>query len=322
MNDASTAAAAALQLPDDAFYSATGQRFDETARMLAPIDPPDEEPSRENDVVPPVFALGLPGVIDVARVGDLPAALAVRYDALREWQVNLRRNLCLVVVDLHTGELRTTSPYKSVKPLARPPLGSRSGPAPEGLQARITMRGVERIVVRPVFGETWPSDTYAVTATAYDWVSNTKLVKRSAAAPASQPRWIPSSPDLESSVAPAHLPPGLRFDLAQAGTGGVGVRVKGTISMPVVEVALGIAGPTDPRRSMLAHLLLFKLDVASPISVGFAAPVTVQGGNATGHFSFDLGRRAEAGGLSGEYQVYLVSGRTVVGPQVLRVGRT
>jgi hypothetical protein len=72
---------------------------------------------------------------------------------------------------------------------------------------------------------------------------------------------------------------------------------------------------------MVAHLLLFKLDAASPVAVTLAMPVqrTASGG-VTAAFSFDLAQRAEARNLEGHYQAYLVSGRTVVGPLPLTVG--
>jgi len=66
-------------------------------------------------------------------------------------------------------------------------------------------------------------------------------------------------------------------------------------------------------------LFLARLDVVHPIRLVLGIPVSVRGDSVSAAFSFDLAARPEGAGLAGEYRVYFVSGRSVIGPAALTV---
>jgi hypothetical protein len=190
------------------------------------------------------------------------------------------------------------------------------------MHAQITMRGVERISVAAVFGDTWPANAYAVTAISYDWVSNTTVIRQSKPAEPAATLSMVRSSFLESNSAPAPSSnAGLSLAVPASVVPGAPIRVVGGISAPALSVSLVDEAPNRQNKLMLAHLLLIKLDSPQPMLLSLGVPVALNEGHVSGSFTFDLSRRPEAEMLKGDYQVYLVSGRTVIGPHRLTIGQ-
>jgi hypothetical protein len=316
MNEATQTALQALDVPDEAFYAASDTPFDQVVQAIAPdLDAPA---SGSGSRVPPVFALGLPRVVDVARNPVVPGVLALRSPVVRQWEVHWQQNLCFVVVDLLTGAVRTTSQMLPDKRMATPQ-PSRSGPEPSALDRVSTTHGIERFNLAPVFGSAWPSAAYAVTALYYDWVTNTAVIER--------------RPHPESGFRPARAPSaflrleaptveaaqGLAISVPASARGGGPIRIACRVGAPRASVALVESTDEPDAQLMVADLLLVQLDSASPRQVTLVVPVAIDGDTVSAAFSFDLAAQPEGAALAGEYQVYLVSGRSVAGPVVLTV---
>lgn len=316
MNEATETAIQALQLPDEAFHSASDAPFDRVIRAIAPdLDAVAPDGAL---VTPPVFALGLPRVVDVERDPTIPGVLALRLTVLRRWEVDFEQNLCFVIVDLHTGVVRTVTPMLPDKRMSTPE-PSRSGPEPTALDRVATIHGVERFTLAPAFGPDWPSTAYAVTAIYYDMVTNTAVVER-------RPR-----PDIEFK--PARAPsdfirveapgasvrPGFAMTVPASVPRDRAIPIEGRVVAPRGAVALVEFTEEPDALLMVADLLLVQLDISPPRKISIAVPAAVTGDTVSAAFSFDLASRLDGLDLAGEYQVYLVSGRSVAGPAALTV---
>ncbi|HTB42812.1 MAG TPA: hypothetical protein VK741_04235 [Acetobacteraceae bacterium] len=326
MNEATETAIQALQLPDEAFYAASDAPFEAVTGAIAPasdtVPPgvastgPDSAPL--NTEVPPVFALGLPRVVDVEHNPSIPGALALRLQGLRRWQVDLPQNLCFIMVDLHTGVVKTVTPMLPDKRMATP-TPSRSGPEPSPFMRDATSHGVERFTLPDAFGPDWPSTAYAVTAIDYDWITNTVVVERRPPPdPAAEPFRTPST-FLQSASAGTPARVGVSLAVPASVRSGDGIRIEGVVHVPRTAIALAHSTEEPDEFVMAAELLLVQLDVAPPHRVSLGIPVEVTGDTVSATYAFDLATRPEGVGLAGDYQVYLVSGRSVAGPAPLTV---
>lgn len=369
MNEATETAIQALQLPDEAFHSASDAAFDAVTKAIAPPSDtpppgaaaatPDTSPSGPaaptsdtsgqpaavptphtppvwvarpasgdaaaapdaappNPEAPPIFALGLPRVVDVEHKPTIPGALALRFQGQRRWEVDLPQNLCFIIVDLHSGVAKTVTPLLPDKRMATP-RPSRSGPPPSLLNRDATSYGVERFTLPDAFGPDWPSSAYAVTAIDYDWVTNTAVVER---------RPKPDLPFEPFRTASAFLEPatpatpdqhGVSLAVAGAMRAGSPILIEVRVAAPRLSVVLAHSTEEPDDLVLVADVLLVQLDVTPPLRISLAAPVAVTGDTVSAAFSFDLARRPEGANLAGDYQVYLVSGRTVTGPAALTV---
>lgn len=319
MNEATIAAAQALQLPDTVFHSASKEVFDAIAATIAPKhELPGPGDAADATVVPPIFALGLPRIVEPDQDTIIPGALLLRYTGLRRWQVNFNQNLSFIVVDLRSGAMETVNPFQLDKLMVMPP-PSRSGPQPNEVNRNAISYGVERFKLPPVFGDDWPSTAFAVTAIAYDWITNTAVVERK---PPPHFDWKPfRSPSdfIDGAPPPVAGEPGITLALpAQVPAGGP-IPISGRLLVPRDAVTLAHSTEDADGLVMVAVLYLARLDVMHPIRLALGIPVSVQGDTVSAAFSFDLAARPEAADLAGEYQVYFVSGRSVAGPAALTV---
>lgn len=311
MNEATANTARAMKLPDDTYYSDSDKPFEELAEAMAL-----GSGQSAADDVQSIFALGLPGAAVVERGVELPAAVLLSCNSSRQWEANFDANLRVLVVDLHTGDLRTFSPMLLDSPEFDP---SRSGPPPSALDRIATLNGFRRFNIPAVFGDDWPSTVYAVTALYYDWTSNTVLVKgRPPAdfAPAS-PR-IPSE-FLDKGVNGTPGTSGLRLTVAAVPEPAGAIPVQGSFMTSKDSVTLAPMAQSPDRFVMVGELLLVALDDPYLRTVNVTVPVEVHGENVSGSFAFDLAQRPEAKALAGELQVFWVSGRTVSEPAVVTV---
>jgi len=100
---------------------------------------------------------------------------------------------------------------------------------------------------------------------------------------------------------------------------GAPIPISGRLMVPRDAVTLAHSTEDADGRVMVAVVFLARLDVVHPIRLALGIPVSVQGDAVSAAFSFDLAARPEAADLVGEYQVYFVSGRSVIGPAALTV---
>jgi hypothetical protein len=302
-----------FSLPDDVYYSDLDGPFDRLTQALAP-DPDHEAPR-------PVFALRLPRIADLKRAPAIPGVLLRRYSGLRRWEVESEQNLSFIIVDLCTGAVRVT---RAVLPdhRSREPLKpSRSGPEPEGIDRSVVHYGAERFTLPPVFGDTWPSTAFAVTALLYDWISNTVAFERWPL-PDAVPEPVAAPSRFLDPAPPGNAPPpGVTLKVPASASPGDPIRIIGALSTERGSVALARSAEQSDATVMVAALLLVSLDAAQPVAVSLAVPVAVSGDTVSARFSFDVAQRLEGTNLAGDAQVYLVSGRTVVGPNALMIAR-
>jgi hypothetical protein len=326
MNEATETAIQALQLPDQAFYAASDAPFEAVTRAIAPASdtaPPGAATTGPGSAplsteVPPVFALGLPRVVDVERNPSIPGALALRLQGLRRWQVDLPQNLCFIMVDLHTGVVKTVTPMLPDKRMATP-TPSRSGPEPSPFMRDATSHGVERFTLPAAFGPDWPSTAYAVTAIDYDWITNTAVVERLPPPDVAFEPFRTPSTFLEPASAGTPALEGVSLTVPASVRAGDGIRIEGVVHVPRTAIALAHSTEEPDELVMAAELLLVQLDVAPPRKVSLGIPVEVAGDTVSATYAFDLAKRPEGADLAGDYQVYLVSGRSVAGPAALTV---
>ena len=310
MNEASTSAAQRLRLPDDVFHAKADDAFDGLNDTIAPVFG-----TGQPETPPPIFALGLPRVLDPERGVDIPGAVARRYQGSRRWEVDFTQNFRVVVVDLRTGAVRTVCPLMLDDPEVQP---SRSGPEPSELNRRATLHGFERFTIPPVFDEDWAAAEYAVTAIQYDWITNTVVIaRRPPPSIVAEPFRVPSR---FLDPAPPSRSPGLTVDMPASVSPGGAIRITGGVAMPKTSVSLAHSTEEPDSVVMVATLLLVALDATHPVTVDFVVPVAVSGDTVSAAFSLDLAQRPEGADLAGDYQVYLVSGRTVAGPRKLTIG--
>jgi hypothetical protein len=314
MNGKTMTSVQEFPLPDEVYYSDLDGPFDRMADALAP--------NPDHDASSPVFALGMPRVADLMRAPAIPGALLRRYSGLRLWEVDSEQNLSFIIVDLRTGAVQVPKAFQPDDRARKPPEPSRSGPEPSGIDRSVLHYGAERFTLPAAFGGTWPSTAFAVTAILYDWVSNTVEFERRP-----PPEFVPDpvrapSPFLDPAP-PGDAPPpsGFTVKVPNSASPGAPIRIAGALATPKLSVALARSAEEPDGAVMVATLLLVALDAARPVMVGLVVPVAVRGDTVSATFAFDLAQRPEGTNLVGEYQAYLVSGRTVVGPNALTIAR-
>lgn len=321
MNEAQEKAIALLRLPDDEYPDLDEDRLLALQGRLRELlsKPPGNQA---------MLALGAPRKVNLDASKEIPLLVGLRYTGRRAWEVHLDQNALLVAVDLRTGALHAGWPF--IKDKRRPtPAPSRTGPAPEGLKAGVLTTGVKRIdLVRSVEAELGPS-RLALTVIVYDQISNTvvmELFRRDEAPPEVAPR--NPTPALTRTTAGPGIPkldgPGAALTISKDIDPGDPVTIGGAVDLPLAEAVVVPSAAPGGGSLLLANVLIRKLDETLPVRVELAIPAEVRGGPKDGSvrafFEFDALRVISGTRLSGEYQVYLITGVRVFGPYPLKVG--
>lgn len=354
MTDLRASAAAVLALDDHAWLTLDAPGREQLKEALAEALRGDEgppAPPSADDPVPaePVLALGAParvvveGAVEAAEEvrQDLPILIGGRTTGLRDWQVDAVQNLRALVVDLETGALRTRRAILTHKRTrTRPPSGS--GPRPEPFHAATWSIELRHITdMRARYDLAWRPGRLAITAIEYDLRSNTAVVARVSALPEEErslpARPAPRLPSAALTRAEAHAAtPALEGD---GGAFTVPERVEAEAPIPFeARVRLPVSGaaliprlvpeaegddePAEADERLLAvSVLAIALDAEAPLQLDLAVPATLSGDPSapTAEAAFGLDLRSALAPGSGTYQVYLVAGERVVGPQPLEV---
>ncbi len=359
MTEAQTAAAAALSLEDDAFFDLSTAVTDQLKGVIAQALKGERRgPPAQGDPEPPepVLVLGAPrqvvvegpeeppeGEAEVEVREELPVLVGGRTTGLRAWQVDPKQNRRLMVVDLGSGKVRTLRTALTHK-RPRAPQPSGSGPRPDPFKAatwRIELQHIKDTRAR--YGLAWRPGRLALTALDYDLCSNTVVVSLESALPEEE-RAAPEPPPARfASAALTHTEPheatpplegpGGAFELPARVEPGAPVPLQARVRLPASEGVLvprrfpepqeGEPPAPEDARLLLASVLLVGLDAGLPVQVDLAAPGvrTGAGEDATAEAAFGLDLRAAAPeSLDGAtFQVYLVVGAHVFGPQRLEV---
>lgn len=284
-----------------------------------------------------------PARLDIDAHEELPILLLSRTTALRNWQVEPRRNMVLVGVDRGTGIVRTAWAFPThkrinVESIPRSMRGNTPGPeASQDLSAKARILKGREALDLP-----WVASELSFTVICYDWVSNTArtaLVSRYEEPLAPHPEeearslveelgdrleWFrrgADSPALAGQGAVLKVPSSASAEAPE-------FLVRGTLRIPVPAgciVASGGAEEGLPEVVLRVTLLLVKRDELSPGQVELELPVftgrkVAPGDEVEGFFALDLyalGAREQL--LDGDTLLYLIAGDHVVGPYAVEV---
>lgn len=324
MNEAQTIAIEALKIPDAQFFSLEENIIAGVRDKLAPgpLGPPGS-PSSE---APPILALGLPKSVDIDSHNQIPGLVAKRYTGLRAWEVDFQQNLTFMVTDLTTGDVKTIVSFAEDKRRGASPPPSRTPPEPDIVNRGATTYGVERFKVPDVYEGQWPS-RIAVTATYYDWLSNTAVVSCESKSREEKPLAPRAASNFVTSVAvsdDAVVAPGFTWSVPETAGPGNPIQVRVILSVLPGQTPLLPGKEADQGYSLLVPvtLVLLKLDLLYPVRISMAIPLRqppVKGGEARARFAVNLRDTPEGRALSGTYQVYITTGSIVSGPYSLTV---
>lgn len=326
MNDAQRKAVQLLTLPDRDYFAFDEQRaLAIQAQLAASFDTGVLPPPTAASETPMFVAIGAPHQIDFAYDAELPVLLALRYTGQREWEAHYQQNIWLVAVELDSGDARIGRLFNPGKrELQAEP--SLSGAPPDSIDAEAVYTDVQRIDLRRAVAHDWRPARFAVTAIFYDWPSNTVLVeprgggKDEGADEATRQLQFgrPSSflTAIDFSAAPA-LVDGIAFTLQS--DMGRSATVTLALDLPSGQQAL-VMDREQQALLLKTTLLLLRLDDNAPMQIELLMPINLLnakngGSRLRGAVQFDLRAAATGQTLAGAYQVYLLAGDRVIGPQ-------
>lgn len=319
MNEAQRQAVQLLTLPDEDYFAFDQARTRAAQLQLANLFKISSRPAptASPSDIPMFVALGAPRQLDVARHGELPVLIALRYTGQREWEAHYKQNIWLLVTDLESGATHIGYLFHADK-RERTPQPSRSGTPPDPINARGVRTSLQRIDLRRAIARDWQPGRFAVTVIFYDWKSNTAVVELQGVGNVAKPLPIGQSSSfltaIDSSLAPATTD-GATFTL-QSGAGQASA-VNLAFDLPRDNQLLLI--DREKRTPLLkATLLLLQLDDKWPVQIDLLMPVSLlksASGESRlqGAVQFDL-RAATERTLTGAYQAYLLAGDRVIGP--------
>lgn len=137
------------------------------------------------------IAVHAPRAVNLDQQAELPLVLASRETAARSRRVVLGDSCFVAVTQLETGQFWTGpcfAPPPEKVPMWTEP-GAAAPPSTEGLGEAAATHVVERIELRERLGLELQTGHYAITVFAYDWRSNTSLVKVTGGDAAPPRRW-------------------------------------------------------------------------------------------------------------------------------------
>ncbi len=320
MNEAQRQAVQLLTLPDEDYFAFDQARTRAAQLQLANLFKVGPRPAPTTPPLDaPVFvALGAPRQLDFARHSELPVLIALRYTGQREWEAHYKQNIWLLVTDLESGATHIGYLFRADK-RERTPQPSRSGTPPDPINARGVRTSLQRIDLRRAIARDWQPGRFAVTVIFYDWKSNTVVVELQGVGNVAKPLPIgqPSSflTTIDSSLAPA-MADGAAFALQS----GAGRSSTATLAVDLPRDNQLLLIDREKRTPLLkTTLLLLQLDDRWPLLIDVLTPVNLlksPGGESRlqGAVQLDL-RTATERTLTGAYQVYLLAGDRVIGPQ-------
>ncbi|MCC6533906.1 MAG: hypothetical protein IT531_15255 [Burkholderiales bacterium] len=286
------------------------------------------------------LALTAPAQVRTDTDKALPVVLAVQKTVLRGWEVMEQENLALALMDLDTGELRIERLLVDRKADERGEPVERS-PRPSAEAGKALVTKLYHVDARERLPVPWRQASLAVSAVAFDWVSNAARIELSGnvARPRPRPAAISPRPAQPGGLpvferSPRHPAPpakGVAFKIEPA-TGGTFI-ILGAFTKPAsagdilptlqpLPTANGTQSAIAAARMTLA---VIGLDRRTPGVAAWGLPVfgtnvAVPGQPLQGYFAIDL---RSAGVLQGPgaYAAYIFMDADVYGPQRFEVPR-
>lgn len=298
---------------DEAGRKALSSQLSARLGAARPMEAPDQASPTS---LPPVLALGLPSQWPAERAAELPLLLGLRTTGLRDWQVNIQRNLQVCVTSLDTGHTWTHQLGGSPKRAHEPVPSAHGEPPAAGFAASHGSRVLRFSRLQGGMREPWPAGRYAVRVLNYDWVSNTRLLVLTGTPSAAGPAPRPAAPALSAERDDAPPGVGLRLQLPGQVKAGAALPVQVTLRLPVERVTMAPQAGAVQGAVLLGSLLLVRrdADLLQPLPLALPVrPVSSQGEVAKS-LAFDA-RSVMPGALErGPHQAYLVFGEFVAGP--------
>ena len=321
MNEAQRRAAQLLTLPDHDYFAFDEQRTLATQLRLAELFDAGALPPTATPEVPLFAALGAPRQLDLNRHSELPVLVALRYTGQREWEVHHQQNIWLLAVELNSGAAHIGRLFNPGKRELTPEPSKSSNP-PDSIDAGAVYTSVQRIDLRRAIARDWQPGRLAVTVIFYDWKSNTAVVELQGEGSVAKPLPLgqpsPFLTHIDPSLAPA-MADGAAFAI-QSGAGRSATAV--TLAFDLSRDNQLLIMDREKRALLLkATLLLLQLDDNRPLLIDVLTPASLlksPSGESRlrGAVQLDL-RAATERTLTGAYQVYLLAGDRVIGPQSL-----
>ncbi len=328
MNDAQDKAAKALELKDDEYFGLDQDRTTALSLKLSGLFPKGPARLPKGPNAPPIppesfLVVGAPRTVPLDRRHEIPILIGSRYTDQREWEVHREQNSVVVAADLKTGEVRTGWPFLMGKRRLTPP-PSGTGAAPDAASASSISTGVERVDLRELFAQTWPSTRLAVSVIDYDWVSNVVVVsiEKEGPPPAEAKPRKPSA-FLSASAAPP-AGPGASLVVPAKAAKGAPLTLKGALDLEADRVAVAPMEGAPDVSLALASLIFRKLDNEDPVQIDVAVRAQIADEKGTKRvragFEFDAWKTGGNLELEGSYQVYFAAGAVLAGPYPLTIG--
>jgi hypothetical protein len=228
---------------------------------------------------------------------------------MRTWNVNQNLNTRFFASRLATGEVTTFRPFYD-SPRADPLPPSGSGDPPPSLRNSIEY-GVSVADIKAFLPATWQGEALAVTATYFDQLSNTVLLRAAGAASSAEVSFPTKPSDGVVSVA---TPPveDLDFEGPSVPVPLKDLILNGGIRLPKDEIAV------TPRESG-GHLCpvsvaFLRLDDKHPVVLNLWIPAQAEGERVVGAFQVQVAAAALSRPLSGKYMAYLIASTRMRGP--------
>lgn len=291
---------------DDDGLTALSLQLAETASKVAQR-PTNAEEARQTPVAVAVWA---PAKVVEKDWRQWPLIVGQHTNGWRGWSVRWETNARLVITDLDTGRVVSNRLGISDKKRYRTPPASRTGEEPDDFQAATVATGVDlyRIFEEKEPGEPAPH-RFAVTVLDYDKKSNTVVAEVLKTPP-------PAAPAVEARVRET-------AGVVEVSGGGMepgqmrATKARVDVSVALLpEQATPLARGEESGVTLLpAALLVVGLDVSDPLLIRLWTPAhALPGGAVKAAYSLDLGKILAGVPLTGEHQVYVATGGTVLGP--------
>ena len=322
MNEAQRRAAQLLTLPDHDYFAFDEQRTLATQLRLAELFDAGALPPTATLEVPLFAALGAPRQLDLNSHSELPVLVALRYTGQREWEVHHQQNIWLLAVELNSGAAHIGRLFNPGK-RELTPKPSKSGNPPDSIDAEAIYTSVQRIDLRRAIARDWQPGRLAVTVIFYDWKSNTAVVELQGESNVAKPLPLGQPSPFLTPIDPP-------LDPAMAD--GAAFALQSSVSRSSV-VNLAFDLPRDNQLLLIhrqkrtpllkATLLLLQLDDPWPVQIDLLTPIHLikpASGESRlqGALQLDL-RAATERTVTGAYQVYLLAGDRIIGPQPILI---
>ena len=278
-------------------------------------------------------------VIAPAQVGadvekTLPLVIAVQKTVMRGWEVTEQENLAIALMDLDTGELQIARLLVDPKADERAPESLERPPRPSVDAGKAVVTKVYQLNARDRLDVPWRQASIAVSALAFDWISNVARVELAGgmARPRPGPRTIAPLPAagaaLPSFDATPHHPPlpprGVAFRIQQTQSGSFVMRLAYARTLaaadilPTPQTLRTASGARTAVAAIPMTLAVVGLDQRIPGIVSWSLPVLgtappSPGQPANGHMAIDL-RSAGVISGAGQYAAYVFMDAEVYGP--------